>query len=105
MMESAIYSYIGIGLYSLIPKWWSWNFILYEFLLIVGGRIIGVICTFYLFTLCCRKRTIAFNELCFVTYGGMIRGAIAFALVLKIPIESQCDFKKDGITRKTGCFT
>jgi NhaP-type Na+/H+ or K+/H+ antiporter len=85
-MEAAIYSYIGVGLYALIPTWWSWNFILYEFLLIVIGRIIGVICTFYMFTLCCRKRTIKFNELCFITYGGMIRGAIAFALVLKIPI-------------------
>jgi len=88
MMEAAIYSYIGIGLYSLIPTWWSWNFILYETLTIVVGRIVGVICTFYSFTLCCRKRTIAFNELCFVAYGGMIRGAIAFALVLKIPIET-----------------
>ena len=106
MMEAAIYSYIGIGLYSLIPTWWSWNFILYEFFIIVIGRIICVICTFYLFSCCCRKKTIKFNELCFITYGGMIRGAIAFALVLKIPVVpgGVCELKADGITRKTGCY-
>jgi NhaP-type Na+/H+ or K+/H+ antiporter len=104
MMEAAIYSYIGIGLYSLIPTWWSWNFILIEFAIIVIGRILCVICTFYLFSCCCRKKTIKFNELCFVTYGGMIRGAIAFALVLKIPITESCGTKKNG-KELHGCYT
>lgn len=49
------------------------------------GRIIGVFGTFYLFSLCFRKKTISFKELIFISYGGMIRGAIAFALVLTIP--------------------
>ena len=44
----------------------------------------GVIGTFYTCRLCFKKKTIAFNELLFITYAGMIRGAIAFALVLKI---------------------
>lgn len=104
MMEAAIYSYIGIGLYSLIPTWWSFGFIGVEFAIIVLGRIIGVICTFYAFSCCCRKKTIKFNELCFITYGGMIRGAIAFALVLKIPIQYECKLDKAGV-RKEGCYT
>lgn len=49
------------------------------------GRIIAVFGTFYLFSLCFRKKTISFKELIFISYGGMIRGAIAFALVLTIP--------------------
>lgn len=89
-MESAVYAYIGIALYSLIPTWWSWSFILWEFAIIVVFRIIAVLGTFYAFRLCCRRRTILFNELMFITYGGMIRGAIAFALVLKIPVEKYC---------------
>lgn len=104
MMEAAIYSYIGIGLYSLIPTWWSFSFIWIEFVIIVLGRFIGVICTFYAFSCCCRKKTIKFNELCFITYGGMIRGAIAFALVLKIPIEYKCELNKEGVL-KEGCYT
>jgi len=89
-MESAIYAYIGIGLYAVIPGWWSLGFIFAEFGIIVFFRIIGIICTFYLFRCCCKRRTIAFKELMFITYGGMIRGAIAFALVLKIPVEKSC---------------
>ena len=55
------------------------------FLIIVIGRITAIFVTFYSSSLCCKRRTINFRELCFITYGGMIRGAIAFALVLKLP--------------------
>ena len=51
----------------------------------------AVFATFYLFRLCCATRTIKFRELCFITYAGMIRGAIAFALVLKIPYINTTD--------------
>ena len=106
MMEAAVYSYIGIALYSSIPGWWSWNFILLEFLIIVVFRIIGVIGTFYTARLCCKRKTIKFNELLFVCYGGMIRGAIAFALVLKIEVQDNCGIDPvTGIKSMTGCYT
>jgi sodium/hydrogen exchanger-like protein 6/7/sodium/hydrogen exchanger 8 len=106
MMEAAVYSYIGIALYSSIPGWWSWNFIFLEFLIIVVFRILGVIGTFYTARLCCRRKTIKFNELMFVCYGGMIRGAIAFALVLKIELQPNCGTDPDtGNDIMTGCYT
>jgi NhaP-type Na+/H+ or K+/H+ antiporter len=83
--EAGVYSYVGIALYTLIPSWWSWSFITLQFIVIVIGRIVAVFGTFYLFRLCFKSRNINFRELCFITYAGMIRGAIAFALVLKIP--------------------
>lgn len=95
--EAAVYAYIGIGLYSLIPTWWSFSFVGLQFTMIVLGRIAMVIFVFYMFRLCFRKKTIAFNELLFISYGGMIRGAIAFALVLKIDI---CDPNK----KIPGCY-
>merc|ERR1712166_686450 len=49
--------------------------------------------------LCCRKKTIAFKELLFICYGGMIRGAIAFALVLKIEVVAKCPIGSKG------CYT
>lgn len=85
--EAAVYCYVGISLYTCIPEFWSFSFIAWQFSIIVVGRIIGVIATFYLFRLCFRKKTINFRELLFIVYGGMIRGAIAFALVLKIAHE------------------
>ena len=84
--EAAVYSYIGIALYSTIPTWWSWGFVIVEFFIIVIFRIIAVNATFYGFRLCFKRKTISFKELIFITYGGMIRGAIAFALILKIEI-------------------
>lgn len=68
-------------------------------MIIIAGRIIAVFFTFYAFTLCFKKRTIKFKELCFICYAGMIRGAIAFALVLRIPV---CDPAKPG---EEGCIT
>jgi NhaP-type Na+/H+ or K+/H+ antiporter len=92
MCEAAVYSYVGIALYSQIPSWWSWSFIGAQTLIIIVGRFAAVVGTFYLFTCCFRKKTIAFRELLFIVYAGMIRGAIAFALVLRIPVcESEGD--------------
>lgn len=86
LCEAAVYSYVGIALYSQIPGWWSWEFIGYQTLIVILGRVAAVIGTFYLFSLCFRKKTISFRELLFICYAGMIRGAIAFALVLRIPV-------------------
>lgn len=89
--EAAVYCYIGIALVSLIPTYWSFGFIFAELLLIIAGRIIGVFSSFFLFRLCCKSRTINIMELIFITYAGMIRGAIAFALVLTLPVVSVDD--------------
>jgi len=85
--EAAVYAYVGISLYTAIPGFWSFSFIGWQMLIICGGRVVGVILTFYAFRLCCWKKTINFRELLFITWGGMIRGAIAFALVILIPYE------------------
>ena len=97
--EAGVYSYIGIALYSQIPSWWSWSFISLQFIIIVIGRIMAVFGTFYLFRLCFKSRNINFRELCFITYAGMIRGAIAFALVLKIPVQGS-----DSCTDPSNCL-
>lgn len=50
------------------------------------GRIIGISLAHFSLK-CCIRGDIKLNELGFILYGGMIRGAIAFGLVLKIPDE------------------
>jgi NhaP-type Na+/H+ or K+/H+ antiporter len=52
--------------------------------IILVGRFIGVIGLVYLLVLCRHKKKVTFKELVFISYAGMIRGAIAFGLVLKI---------------------
>jgi NhaP-type Na+/H+ or K+/H+ antiporter len=56
---------------------------------IVLGRLISVFSVFYSSRLCCKRKTINFRELCFISYAGMIRGAIAFALVLMLPVTTM----------------
>mgnify|MGYP006104249763 FL=1 len=55
-------------------------------------------------SLCAKNPDVTFKELLFVTYGGMIRGAIAFGLVLKIPDLPAGDvnhFKERGVVVTT----
>jgi NhaP-type Na+/H+ or K+/H+ antiporter len=84
--EAAVYTYVGLALYAQVSSWWSWTFIGAQVIIIIVGRVCAIIVTFYMFSLCFRKKTIKFRELMFITYAGMIRGAIAFALVLRIPV-------------------
>lgn len=104
--EAAIYSYVGIALLNAIPQYWSFAYIGSYFILIVVGRVVAVFSIFYSFKLCCKTRTINFNELVFVTYAGMIRGAIAFALVLTLPYQvpgtQTCSEK--GLSFPDDCF-
>lgn len=85
--EAGVYSYIGLSLYSQIPSWWSWEFIIAEGIVIIVGRYAAIFICFFLFNRCFKSRTISAKELIFIGWGGMIRGAVAFALVMRIPYK------------------
>ena len=53
--------------------------------IIIIGRVTAVWGVHFLLSLCQKTKDINIRELTFISYGGMIRGAIAFGLVLKIP--------------------
>jgi len=54
-------------------------------LIIIVGRLFAVGLSHGLFNMCSKESDVTFRELGFISWGGMIRGAIAFGLVLKIP--------------------
>jgi NhaP-type Na+/H+ or K+/H+ antiporter len=70
--------------------------------IIIVGRLIAIWAAHGLFSLCSKNSNYSTKELCFISYGGMIRGAIAFGLVLKIPED---DFNERGavITTTLAC--
>jgi hypothetical protein len=82
---------MAIALYANIPGWWSIDLIILETILV----------TFYLFTTCFKSRTLNPKELIFISWGGTIRGAIAFALVMKIPTVGT----PTCTTKEEYCFT
>ena len=72
-------------------------------LIIIVGRIAAGWISHFMMK-CCIKNDISVRELLFINYGGMIRGAIAFGLVLKIPSNDDKDvpeFKSRGVVVTT----
>ncbi len=85
--EAFVFAYLGLTFFAYKDKPWSWQFILIELIVIVIGRFCGTVGLVYFLSLCKHKKQVTFKELCFISYAGMIRGAIAFGLVLKISDE------------------
>ena len=106
--ESFVFAYLGLCCFTYSadvlsvpadpnsePEYpWGIVLIIIMFVIVFCSRCFAVLSAHYLFRLCNRKgkADVNFNELCFIIYGGMIRGAIAFGLVLEIPE----DFKERG---------
>lgn len=69
--------------------------------IIIVGRFMAVWTAHGIFKCCCKMKDININELLFITYGGMIRGAIAFGLVLKI--DESVDDNGETLFKERGC--
>ena len=81
--EALIFSYIGLGIFKQPQQDWSLSFIGMELVLIVLARISSVLLIQYLFLLCGAQKSLKFKECVFLSYAGMIRGAIALGLAIK----------------------
>ena len=88
MAEGFVFSYIGLTFFSYKHFEWSYELIVAEGVIILIGRFLG---TFGLIGFLKifkyeneNKRKVTCKELLFIWYAGLIRGAIAFGLVLRI---------------------
>jgi len=79
---------------------WSVSFIGWMTLIVIVGRTCAVWSSYFLFRLC-TKKDVTLRELMFISYGGMIRGAIAFGLVLKIPNDPKTFTERSAIVTTT----
>ena len=100
--EAFVFAYLGLSFFSyadLSHYPWSWSFILIELFICIVARISGTVVLLYLLVLLRHKAGINFRQTCFISYAGMIRGAIAFGLVLKLSADQiHDDRKRDLIT-------
>ena len=81
--EAFVFAFIGLSLMFYKDHPFCWPFIVCGFFIIVAGRYIGILTSYYMFN-CCKgnpKNTLTFKEITFATYAAFIRGAIAFGLV------------------------
>jgi sodium/hydrogen exchanger-like protein 6/7 len=88
-----VFSYLGLTFFSYNTQPWSFDLITLMFIVIVVGRAISTIGLYSLLRLCGYEskslNPLSFKELIFIWYAGLIRGAVAFGLVLRIsPADS-----------------
>lgn len=84
--EAFVFAYLGLTLFSYQDFKWSPHFFCVEAAVIMLGRMCGTLGLIALVR-CCGKgynANIPLNKQIFIWYAGMIRGAIAFGLVLRI---------------------
>jgi NhaP-type Na+/H+ or K+/H+ antiporter len=84
LAEAFVFGYLGLTFFTFSELKWSPQLFVAELAVIVVGRLMGTLGLMGLAKLCGYKSTINLKELIFIWYAGMIRGAIAFGLVLRI---------------------
>ena len=93
--EAFVFSFIGLSFFYYVKDYpFSWKFIVAGFLIVVCGRYVSIVLSYYMFN--CFKgdesNTLSLKEISFATYAAFIRGAIAFGLVEKLD-EKYFPFK------------
>ena len=83
--EAFVFVYLGLTCFSYNNYEWSIEFFIAEFVVVIVGRYIGTVCLLYVISIIIgHKREMSFKEAIFLYVAGMIRGAIAFGLVLRM---------------------
>lgn len=83
--EAFVFAYLGLTFFSYNDYEWSWQFCVSEFFVVIIGRFLGTVGLLYTVSFILNhERELSFNEAIFLYCGGMIRGAIAFGLVLRL---------------------
>jgi solute carrier family 9 (sodium/hydrogen exchanger), member 8 len=82
--EAFVFGYLGLTFFSYQNLKWSPMLFGIELLVIIFGRLLGTVGLVWFLRIFGYKQEMSMKELIFVWYAGMIRGAIAFGLVLRI---------------------
>ncbi len=104
-VEAFVFGYLGITFFSYIQLDWSWQLFIGMLIICCAGRFIGTIGIIKLCELTGYKSGIRFRDLIFISYAGIIRGAVAFGLVLRI--DSSVEHRSVIVTTSLAlvCFT
>ncbi len=86
--EAFIFAYLGLVFFFYLKRAWSFSLIAFELPVICISRFVGIFGLIFLMRfLCCKKPFLSMGELTFQWFAGLIRGPIAFGLVLRLDSE------------------
>lgn len=104
-VEAFVFGYLGITFFSYITLDWSWQLFIAMLIICISGRFIGTIGVIKILELFGYKSGIRFKDLVFISYAGIIRGAVAFGLVLRI--DESVEHRSVIVTTSLAlvCFT
>lgn len=104
-VEAFVFGYLGITFFSYISLDWSWQLFIAMLIICIVGRFIGTIGIIKGLELFGYKSGIKFKELIFISHAGIIRGAVAFGLVLRI--DESVEHRSVIVTTSLAlvCFT
>ena len=104
-VEAFVFGYLGITFFSYIEMDWSWQLFIAMLIICCVGRFIGTIGIIKIPELFGYKSGISFKDLVFISYAGIIRGAVAFGLVLRI--DESVEHRSVIVTTSLAlvCFT
>jgi len=83
-LEALVFGYLGLSYFSIIDMDWSPAFIIVETFICILARFMGTVVLLYMTAMCKHKRQVSLRQVLFICYAGLIRGAIAFGLVLRL---------------------
>jgi hypothetical protein len=75
--------FIGLSLFNVNNTAWSWQLTIWIFVIVNLTRVIVIIPSYYLLTLC-TSRDFSFKEIMFICLTGNIKGAICFGLLVEM---------------------
>lgn len=83
--EAFVFAYVGISFFSYSSYDWSYMFIAFEFVFVIAGRFFGTVIMLYITAFIFNfKPVLSFSETLFFNFAGVIRGAVALGLVLRV---------------------
>jgi len=84
MAEAFVFIYLGLCFFYYIDYNWCWQLVVAEFFIVIVGRFVGTALLIFSLKIFGHKPKVTFREACFICCAGLIRGAVAFGLVLTI---------------------
>jgi len=86
--EASLYMYLGLSFWHIVHDyWWSWTFVVGGIIICIIARFCGVFVLSWIAILIKKRRNWRLNryEMWIIWFSGIIRGAIAFALIQTLP--------------------